>query len=94
MIRTNGFHYFILSSSCWAEAASLVADEKSEGVTVFVPEITSRPPMCGLGSDGIVPSFLHARFSAAAVISSSSPALDVAGQSSSLCAQLQGPSRT
>ena len=52
LIHTNVFVLFLMSLiSCWAVAASLVAEETNAGMTVFIADITS---MCGLRSDGIV----------------------------------------
>ena len=48
MIHTNVFNLLLIS--CWAVAASLVAEENDAVMRVFVEEITST---CGIGSDGI-----------------------------------------
>ena len=46
---TNGFVFNFLIS-CWAVAATCVAEETNVGMAVFVADITS---MCGFGSDGV-----------------------------------------
>ena len=81
------FLFLILLISCWAVAASLVAEETNAEVAVFVADITS---MCGVGSDGVA-ALLSACSFVCCCSHRQSSRLEMLFQGTlTLCNQLQG----
>ena len=93
MKHTNVFLLLILLMSCWAVAASLVAEQTIAGRELLQ---TSHLGLCVDSSRmELLSSFLRARLSAVVVISLSSPDLRCfLGYSSTVCSQQQGLPRT
>ena len=87
------FVFYFINVSRWVVAASFMAENPNMGVAIFVADITH---LCVVsGRMELLPSFLGARLSTAAVISLSSPVLRCCFRALlTLCDQLQGPPRT